>query len=148
MIRVQSDIFDPGADLNAFTTGRTDPGAVVSLTGHVRDFAKDANVIALELEHYAGYTESEIEKIREPAHSKWPCIDSLIIHRFGHMLPGEPIVFVAVASAHRKDAFEAATYLMDYLKTSAPFWKKEIRGDKAVWIEPTEADYEAKLTWE
>ncbi|MBC6402325.1 MAG: molybdenum cofactor biosynthesis protein MoaE [Hyphomonadaceae bacterium] len=123
--------------------GRAAAGAVVCFTGHVRGFAKDKSVNALELDHYSGYTESEIAKIRDTAHRRWPGIESLIIHRYGRMIPGEPIVFVAVTSEHRQAVFEAATYLMDHLKTSAPFWKKEIRSDGTVWIEPTDADYAA-----
>jgi len=152
MIRVQSDIFDPGAELNSFMKGRTNQGAVVSFTGHVRNSddvgGENDNVTALQLEHYPGYTETEIERIKEQARLKWPGVESLIIHRFGEMLPGEPIVFVAACSAHRADAFAAATFLMDYLKTHAPFWKKEIRGDKEVWIEPRDSDYRAHDRWD
>ncbi len=148
MIKVQSDIFDPGAELNAFMEGRTDKGAVVSFTGHVRDNGEgEDHVSVLELEHYPGYTEAEIAKIEQTALSRWPGIETHIIHRFGPMKPGEPIVFVAACSAHRKDAFEAASFLMDYLKTNAPFWKKEKRGGKIIWIEPKESDYQAKKEW-
>lgn len=148
MTRVQSESFDPGAELNAFMKGRTDKGAVVSFTGHVRDSHGDnGNVSILELEHYPGYTESEIERIKQDALIRWPGIEAHIIHRFGPMKPGEPIVFVAVCSAHRKDSFEAATFLMDYLKTSAPFWKKEVRDGKAAWIEPKDSDYAAQRKW-
>lgn len=148
MIRLQAESFNPGTELNLFMQGRTDKGAVVSFTGHVRDYASDETVSVLELEHYPGYTESEIAKIRNEAASRWPGTESLVIHRYGPLQPGDPIVFVAVASAHRKAAFEAATFLMDYLKTQAPFWKKEIRGDKAVWIEPKDSDYTAQESWE
>lgn len=144
MTRVQSDIFDPGAELNSFMKGRTDTGAVVSFTGHVRG---EDGVDILDLEHYPGYTEAEIAKIEQEALTRWPGIEAHIIHRFGPMKPGEPIVFVAVCSAHRKDSFEAATFLMDYLKTGAPFWKKEKRGGKDIWIEPKESDYAAKESW-
>ena len=141
-------MFDPGAELNTFMEGQTDKGAAVSFTGHVR---VDEGVTVLELEHYPGYTESEIRKIEAKALSRWPDIDSHIIHRFGQMKPGEPIVFVAVCSAHRKDAFDAASFLMDYLKTGAPFWKKEIsqdvEGEKETWIEPKASDYAAKQGW-
>ncbi|NNE57347.1 MAG: molybdenum cofactor biosynthesis protein MoaE [Hellea sp.] len=145
MIAVQSKIFDPGAELNLFMKGRTDKGAVVSFTGHVRG---GGDVTALELEHYPGYTEAEIEKIEASALLKWPGIESRIIHRFGKLHPGEPIVFVAVCAAHRKDAFEAASFLMDYLKTGAPFWKKEIRAGQEVWIEPKATDYAARRGWD
>ena len=144
MIHVQSEIFDPGVELNSFMEGRTDKGAAVSFTGHVRgETGKDI----LELEHYPGYTEAEITKIEQEAHARWPGIDTHIIHRYGPMQPGEPIVFVAVCSTHRKDSFEAATFLMDYLKTGAPFWKKEKSGDTEIWIEPKDSDYAAKESW-
>lgn len=148
MIRVQAEGFDPGDTLNEFMQGRTDKGAVVSFTGHVRDFAGDDSVSILELEHYPGYTETEITRIETTALEKWPGIETLIIHRYGPMTPGEPIVFVGVCSAHRHDAFEAASYLMDYLKTNAPFWKKEIRGETEIWIEPKAADYAAQKAWD
>ena len=148
MIFVQSDSFNPGEALNSFMAGRTDKGAVVSFTGHVRDLGDNDNISALELEHYPDYTETEIGKIEQQALEKWPGIESLIIHRFGKLEPGEPIVFVAVTSAHRKASFEAASFLMDYLKTNAPFWKKEIRGDKEVWIEPKSSDYAAQEGWD
>ncbi len=144
MIKVQSDIFDPGAELNNFMQGRTDMGAVVSFTGHVRG---QNDISALELEHYAEYTETEIGKIEIQAQRRWPGIHTHIIHRYGKMKPGEPIVFVAVCSAHRQDSFRAATFLMDSLKTRAPFWKKEISGDKGVWIEPKASDYAAEKQW-
>ena len=117
MIFVQSETFNPGEALNSFMAGRTEEGAVVSFTGHVRNSGDNDNVTALNLEHYPGYTETEIAKIEENALSRWDSIECLIIHRFGELLPGEPIVFVAVCSAHRASAFEAASYLMDYLKT-------------------------------
>ena len=142
MIRVQSKIFDPGAELNSFMQGRTDKGAAVSFTGHVRGPAD-----ILELEHYPGYTETEIGKIEQEALARWPGIETHIIHRYGPMKPGEPIVFVAACSAHRKEAFEAASFLMDYLKTGAPFWKKEIKDGSEAWIEPKTSDYEAVKDW-
>ncbi len=147
MVRVQKEAFDAGAELNAFTQSHTDMGAVVTFSGHVRDHNHAETVSTLELEHYAGFTESEIRKIETEAHNRWSHIRTLIIHRFGTLKPGEPIVMVAVASAHRKAAFDAATFLMDYLKTDAPFWKKETRGDTAHWIEPRETDRIARQNW-
>jgi len=144
MIRVQADIFDPGAELNGFMKDRTDKGAAVSFTGHVRG---QDGVTTLELEHYPGFTEAEIAKIEQEALTRWSGIETHIIHRHGPMSPGEPIVFVAVCAAHRKDAFEAASFLMDYLKTGAPFWKKEISPGKEIWIEPKDSDYAAKESW-
>ena len=148
MIRVQSDSFDPGAELNAFQKGKSEKGAFVCFTGSVRDFAKDQSVTALELEHYPGYTEKEIARIAGQTQDKWPDTELAIIHRYGRLEPGEPIVLVMTASAHRKAAFAAAEFLMDYLKTGAPFWKKEIRDNGAVWIEPTEEDYNAQKEWQ
>jgi len=144
MVVVQAESFDPGQTLNNFMKGRTDKGAVVSFTGHVRG---EDDISTLELEHYPGYTETEIAKIEQEALTRWPGIETYIIHRFGPMRPGEPIVFVAACSAHRAEAFEAASFLMDYLKTGAPFWKKETRGDKEVWIEPKASDYAAQKQW-
>ncbi len=152
MISVQAEIFDPGKCLNAFTKDHTDMGAVVSFTGHVRDYASRANhtsdVSILHLQHYPNYTDSEISKIEQQAQKRWPGIRTLIIHRYGDLYPGDPIVFVAVASAHRKTAFDAATFLMDYLKTDAPFWKKENRNDGAFWIEPKDSDRQARKIWQ
>lgn len=147
MIRVQQAVFDAGAELNAFTRTHTDMGAVVTFSGHVRDHNQNESVKTLELEHYSGYTESEIEKIEAEAHVRWNGIRTLIIHRYGALSPGDPIVMVAVASAHRKTAFDAATFLMDYLKTDAPFWKKETRGNTSHWIEPRETDRAARQDW-
>lgn len=151
MIRVQSDIFDPGAELNGFTRSHTDMGAVVSFTGHVRDNAyhisNPVSVTTVHLEHYPGYTQGQIEAIEQQACARWPGIRSLIIHRYGDLSPGEPIVFVAIASPHRATAFEAASFLMDYLKTDAPFWKKEVRADGSHWIEPKESDKQARQSW-
>lgn len=147
MIRVQSEIFNPGAELNAFTKSHTDMGAVVSFTGHVRDHSDTHDVKFLSLEHYPGFTEKQMELIDIQAQSCWPGIRTLALHRYGRLQPGEPIVFVAVASAHRKHAFEAATFLMDYLKTDAPFWKKEERTDGTHWIEPRNTDRDARARW-
>jgi len=147
MVRVQQAVFDAGAELNAFTKSHTDMGAVVTFSGHVRDHNHAETVSTLELEHYAGFTETEIEKIEMQAHIRWPNIRTLIIHRFGTLNPGDPIVMVAVASAHRKEAFDAATFLMDYLKTDAPFWKKETRGETSHWIEPRDTDRAARQNW-
>ena len=104
-------------------------------------------VTTLELEHYAGFTESEIEKIEAQAHARWDNIRTLIIHRFGRLNPGDPIVMVAVASAHRKTAFDAAMFLMDYLKTDAPFWKKEINVESEAWVEQKASDLDAAGQW-
>lgn len=147
MIRVQKAEFDPGESLNHFTNIHTHAGAIVSFTGLVRGLAGKAKVIRLELEHYAGFTESEMELVEAKAHHKWPGIETLILHRYGALYPSDAIMMVAVASAHRKDAFEAASFLMDYLKTDAPFWKKEVYEGGAQWIEPRATDREARQSW-
>jgi molybdopterin synthase catalytic subunit len=125
MIRVQQADFDIVEELRALRAGRTDIGAIVTFTGLARDASSGAKVSSLTLEHYPGMTEAELERIEKEAHSRWPLQASLIVHRYGTLRPGDNIVFVATASAHRRAAFEAAEFVMDYLKTSAPFWKRE-----------------------
>lgn len=137
MIRVQTEDFDINAEIAALTQSRTDVGAVVTFTGIVRD-------VALELEHYPGMTERELRKIEEEAHRRWKLQASLIVHRIGKLAPGDNIVLVVTASAHRGDAFAAAEFLMDYLKTRAPFWKRE--GER--WVEAKESDDKAAARWE
>lgn len=146
MIRVQTEDFDIGAEINALTDGRTDIGALVTFTGLVRDM-NEGRVTLMELEHYPGMTEKELVRIEQEAHQRWPLQASLIIHRIGRLLPGDNIVLVITASAHRQAAFEAASFLIDYLKTSAPFWKKEIRDGKARWVEVRERDNAAMKKW-
>lgn len=141
MIRVETQDFDIGAEVNALTKGRTDIGAIVTFSGIVRD-------VPLELEHYPGMTEKELARIEAEAHRRWPLQASLIIHRVGKLLPGDNIVLVITASAHRQAAFEAASFLMDYLKTHAPFWKKEDRNGEAQWVDARESDGEAMKKWE
>jgi molybdopterin synthase catalytic subunit len=136
LIRVQAGDFDIGAEIAALTKGRTDIGAVVTFSGIVRD-------VALELEHYPGMTERELLSIEKEAHGRWPLQASLIVHRIGKLAPGDNIVLVVTASAHRGDAFSAAEFLMDYLKTRAPFWKRE--GEK--WVEAKASDDEAASRW-
>jgi molybdopterin synthase catalytic subunit len=149
MIIVQSDSFDTGAEIARMTAGRTDLGAVVSFTGLVRDFNDDAPVTTLTLEHYPGMTERELEKIEAAARERWALQDCRIIHRFGAMAPGEPIVLVLTASAHRQDAFEAAAFLMDWLKTKAPFWKLESGKDgRHGWVAERQSDVSAARKWE
>ena len=142
-IRVQTEPFDPGAELNAFSDLNGKAGAVVSFTGVVRGEDLDA----LELEHYPGMTEKALEEIRENTHERWSLVDSMIIHRFGRMTLGEPIMMVAVASAHRAEAFEAASFLMDFLKSRAPFWKKEMVDGKGEWVDAREEDEAALEFW-
>ncbi|MEX1034905.1 MAG: molybdenum cofactor biosynthesis protein MoaE [Sneathiella sp.] len=148
MIRVQRDIFDVGAEMTALTEGRTDIGAVVSFTGLVRDINDGSSVTGLSLEHYPGMTERELARIEEEAKSRWDLQASLIIHRYGDLALGEPIVLVITASPHRQDAFEAANFLMDWLKTKAPFWKNERDKDgNASWVEERQTDIDAAKRW-
>ena len=148
MVRVQAPIFDVGAELAAFAAGRTDIGAVASFSGLVRDRHNGETVTAMTLEHYPGMTEAELTRIEAEARARWPLDDCLVIHRFGRMLPGEPIVLVATASAHRAAAFEACAFLMDWLKTKAPFWKLEETPSGEHWVEARASDDEAAARWE
>jgi molybdopterin synthase catalytic subunit len=145
-VRLQSESFAPGELLAAFCQGRRDVGAVVSFTGLVR--GEDETVHALELEAYAGFTDLEIARIAAAAALRHGLIDVLIVHRIGRIPPGEPIVFVAAAAAHRRAAFEAADQLMDYLKSRAPFWKKSVEAGGERWIEPALQDYQDAQRWD
>jgi molybdopterin synthase catalytic subunit len=146
-IRVQHDAFDVAAETRRLTEGRTDIGAVVSFVGYCRD--EDATLAALELEHYPGMAEGEIARIAGEASERWPLLGLTVIHRAGRIAPGEPIVLVLAAARHRQAAFEAASFLMDYMKTRAPFWKKEHRTDGSVgdWVAAKDADDEAAERW-
>ncbi len=148
MIRVTQDPFDPYAETAAFQSGRSEAGALATFVGSVRDSAHGGEVSALELEAYPGFTEKQIEAIDAEARERFDVIDTLVIHRHGRMGPGEAIVLVAALSLHRREALECVDYLMDRLKTEAPFWKKEIRPDGAEWIEPRGDDVEARSRWE
>jgi len=145
-VRLQSDLFEPGALLTAFSAGRGETGAVVSFTGLTR--AEQGQTTTLELEAYAGFTDGEITRIGEAAAARWGLQDWLVVHRVGQIAPGEAVVFVATASAHRREAFEACDHLMDYLKSRAPFWKKQHGPDGARWIEPTDRDRTDAERWE
>lgn len=148
MIRVQSENFDVGAEIKALTGGREDIGAVVSFTGLVRREAGANAINTLTLEHYPGMTEKELERIEAEAQSRWPLSASLIVHRYGELHPGENIVLVITASSHRQAAFEAAEFLMDYLKTNAPFWKKEeLASGSEGWVETRKKDDIAAARW-
>src|SRR6202161_4395372 len=146
-IRVQEEDFDPGAEAEALARGRTDIGAVVSFIGYCRD--ERGSLAALELEHYPGMAEEEVARAAGEAEARWPLLGATVIHRYGRIAPGEQIVFVAVAAAHRGAAFAAAEMLMDYLKTRAPFWKREMRSDGAVggWSECTQEDDRSAARW-
>ncbi len=146
-VRVQREDFDIGAEIAALTDGRTDIGAVVTFTGLVRDVTGGASVSSMELEHYPGMTERELGRIEEEANTRWRLQASLIVHRVGKLAPGDNIVLVVTASAHREDAFKAAEFLMDYLKTRAPFWKREAGSEGDRWVEARESDDEAAKRW-
>ncbi len=147
MIRVQAAPFDIGAELTALTDGRTDIGGLVSFTGLVRDFADGPGLTAMTLEHYPGMTEKSLKALEDEAVSRFDLKASLIIHRVGRLEPGEPIVLVAAAAPHRRAAFDAADFMMDTLKTTAPFWKKEDRGGNAAWVDAREMDRAAARRW-
>jgi molybdopterin synthase catalytic subunit len=148
MIRVQQENFDIGAEIERLRAGRTDMGAIVSFTGTVRDTTKGEAISLMTLEHYPGMTEKELERIEAEANERWPLQASLIVHRYGPMKPGENIVLVVTASPHRQAAFEAAQFLMDFLKTDAPFWKKEDGPDGGDWVDARESDDDARKRWE
>ena len=143
-VRVQSDPFDLGAELAGFASGRTDIGAQVSFTGLVRD---DGGLRHMEIEHYPGMTEKAIAGIVEQATTRWDLKATLVIHRFGTLTPGEQIMMVATAAGHRVAAFEAAEFLMDYLKSRAPFWKREVTQTGADWVAAKDADEDALRRW-
>jgi molybdopterin synthase catalytic subunit len=147
VVRIQADDFDIGAEIGRLTEGRADVGAVVTFSGLCRDEA--GTLAALELEHYPGMAEAEIARIAEEAVGRWPLTGLTAIHRFGKIAPGENIVLVVATSVHRQAAFEAASFLMDYLKSRAPFWKKEHRADgsKGDWVEAKEEDDLAAARW-
>ncbi|QHQ37413.1 molybdenum cofactor biosynthesis protein MoaE [Algicella marina] len=136
-----------GAEVALLRRGRTDLGAVVTFTGLVRDLAGDNPISAMELEHYPGMTEKSLEAIEAEAQRRWPLQASLIIHRHGRLAPGDQIVLVATASPHRAAAFESAEFLMDYLKSRAPFWKKEETGRGDSWVDARETDEDALSRW-
>jgi molybdopterin synthase catalytic subunit len=147
-VRVQHQAFDVAAEISALTHGRRDIGAVVSFTGLCRD--EGGTLAALEIEHYPGMAEEEIGRVVETAEKRWPLQGVSVIHRHGRILPGEDIVLVVTASAHRRAAFEAAEFLMDYLKTSAPFWKKEVpaSGEAGGWVASKTSDADDARRWD
>ena len=145
-VRLQAEPFEAGALLTGFCAGRSETGAVVSFTGLAR--ASEGAVTTLELEAYPGFTDAEIERIAEAARTRFALQDLLIVHRIGKIAPGEAIVFVVTAASHRREAFEAADHLMDYLKSRAPFWKREHGPDGARWIEPTDRDVADAARWD
>lgn len=148
MIRVQEDDFDPSAALATLTAGKTALGGVCAFVGLVRDHAGGvAGLEALTLEHYPAMTARALERIEAAAHQRWPGIETLIIHRVGRLAPGERIVLAAAAAPHRDDAFAACRFLIDVLKTEAPFWKSEETAAGRAWVEARAADEAAALRW-
>ena len=147
MIKVQAEDFDLGAELKALTDGNAGIGGLCSFVGLVRDMADDETISAMTLEHYPGMTEKALNGIVEQAQTRWPLLDVQVLHRVGQLEPGEPIVFVGVASAHRQAAFEANAFIMDYLKTRAPFWKREATPDGERWVDARDSDEVALSRW-
>lgn len=146
-VRVQSQDFDLGAEVAALRKGNTGIGAVAAFVGLVRDLNEGSSVAAMTLEHYPGMTEKALEAIIAEARTRWEFIDALVIHRVGDLYPADQIVLVAVAGAHRGEAFSACEFIMDYLKTQAPFWKKEQTPQGARWVEARSSDDEAAARW-
>jgi molybdopterin synthase catalytic subunit len=146
-IRIQEGDFDVAQEIAALTKGRTDIGAVVTFSGICRGSENGEPIAALTLEHYPGMAEAEIGRHADEALSRWPLQGLTIVHRFGRIAPGENIVLVVTASSHRQAAFEAAEFLMDYLKTNAPFWKREESQTGASWVEARDHDDAAAARW-
>jgi molybdopterin synthase catalytic subunit len=145
--RVQQEDFDVGRELEGLTRGRSDVGALASFVGLVRDANDGAAIRGMTLEHYPGMTEKALEEICAQAHARWDLIDTLVIHRVGALAPGDRIVLVGVTSAHRGEAFAACEFIMDYLKTRAPFWKREDTPEGTRWVEARDSDEQAARKW-
>ena len=144
-LSVQTEAFDLGAEANAFAAGAATAGAIVTFSGVVRD--NGGRLVAMEIEHYPGMTETAIAAMMDQAMARWSLTDAMVIHRHGRLAPGEMIMMVATAASHRAAAFQAAAFLMDYLKSRAPFWKKEIGADGSEWVAATETDEAALKRW-
>ena len=144
-VRVQAEPFDLGAEVNRFADGISGAGAVVSFAGVVRD--EGGRLSGMEIEHYPGMTETAIARIAAEAEARWSLSGALVIHRHGALAPGERIMMVATAAPHRRDAFEAAEFLMDYLKSRAPFWKKETGAQGTAWVAAKAEDEDALGRW-
>jgi molybdopterin synthase catalytic subunit len=147
-VRVQTGDFDLGLEVARLREGDARVGAVVAFVGTVRDLNDGAQVAAMELEHYPGMTEKALDDIAAQAAARWPLFATLVIHRVGPLLPLDQIVLVAVTAAHRGDAFAACEFIMDYLKTEAPFWKKEDTPDGARWVDARVTDDTARARWQ
>jgi molybdopterin synthase catalytic subunit len=147
MISIQTEDFDQAAEYQALRQNREDTGAIATFTGLVRASGDQTGVTGLFLEHYPGMTEGVIQQLLDQASERWNILGARVIHRVGYLPLGEQIVFVGVASKHRGDAFAACEYVMDALKTSAPFWKKEINQEGEHWVEQKETDLERSASW-
>jgi molybdopterin synthase catalytic subunit len=148
MIRIQREAFDTGAEIAALKANGANIGGTVMFVGSVRDFSEGQKVSAITLEHYPGMTEKALQEIDEEAKKRWPLDATLIVHRYGRLQPGDDIVLVITTSAHRDQAFEACRFLIDWLKTKAPFWKLEEDGSSVRWVAAKESDNEAARRWE
>lgn len=148
MVRVQREDFDAGAEIARLRAGQPAVGAVAAFIGTVRDLNDDATIGALTLEHYPGMTEKALAAIVDQARSRFDIVDALVVHRIGELVPTDQIVLVAVTSAHRGDAFDACRFIMDYLKTQAPFWKKEQTPEGARWVDARASDADAAGRWD
>jgi molybdopterin synthase catalytic subunit len=146
-VRLQREDFDAAAEAAALARGRSDVGAIVTFTGICRGDEQGEPITALTLEHYPGMAEAEIARHIEEARSRWTLLGVTVVHRYGRILPGENIVLVVTASSHRRDAFAAAEFLMDYLKTRAPFWKQVERAGATTWVEARQSDDAAAERW-
>jgi molybdopterin synthase catalytic subunit len=146
-VRVQQNDFDVGAELAALRGSNARIGAIASFVGLARDLSEGREILGITLEHYPGMTERALEDIVQQARQRWDIIDALIVHRIGAIAPLEQIVLVAVAGMHRHDAFDACRFLIDYLKTDAPFWKKELTPAGAQWVEARASDEHARAAW-
>ncbi|MCM2332122.1 molybdopterin synthase catalytic subunit [Geopseudomonas sagittaria] len=147
-IRVQVEAFQPGVELEALHAANAGIGAVVGFVGYVRDYNDGQEVAGMTLEHYPGMTEKALAGIVEQAGQRWPLLGVEIVHRVGHLQPGEPIVFVGTASSHRQAAFDACNFIMDYLKTRAPFWKREDTAEGSRWVDGRDSDQSAARRWD
>ena len=144
---MQTEDFDITEEISRLTSGHTDIGAIVTFTGQVRDFDDGRNLRQLTLEHYSGLAEKKLRQIAETARGRWPLTGVTVIHKYGTLAPGDQIVLVVTTAKHRQPAFDAANFLMDWLKTDAPFWKKEITETDSRWVEARGEDLHQKHRW-
>lgn len=147
MIRVQREDFDLKAEYDTLRRASQSPGAIVTFTGLVRDLSKQQHITAMELEHYPGMTEKSLQAIVDESAERWRVDQVTVVHRVGRLLPNEQIVFVGVSSGHRAEAFAACEFIMDFLKTRAPFWKKESTEQGSYWVEAKQSDQAAARRW-